>query len=30
VEQGASGTQTVKDAKFPAELQATVDGILKG
>jgi len=30
VEQGASGTQKVKDAKFPAELQATVDGILKG
>lgn len=30
VEQGASGTQQVKDAKFPAELQATVDGILKG
>lgn len=30
VKQGASGTQTVKDAKFPAELQATVDGILKG
>jgi uncharacterized membrane protein len=30
VEQGASGTQKVKEAKFPAELQATVDGILKG
>lgn len=30
VEQGASGTQKVSDAKFPAELQATVDGILKG
>ncbi|WP_395736793.1 c-type cytochrome domain-containing protein [Prosthecobacter sp.] len=30
VKEGASGTQTVKDAKFPAELQATVDGILKG
>ena len=30
VEQGASGTQKVSDAKFPATLQATVDGILKG
>ncbi|WP_395753665.1 c-type cytochrome domain-containing protein [Prosthecobacter sp.] len=30
VKEGASGTQTVKDAKFPADLQATVDGILKG
>jgi len=30
VEQGASGTQKVNEAKFPAELQATVDGILKG
>ena len=30
VEQGASGTQKVGEAKFPAELQATVDGILKG
>ena len=28
--QGASGTQKVSDAKFPAALQATVDGILKG
>lgn len=30
VEQGASGTQKVNEAKIPAELQATVDGILKG
>ncbi len=30
VEQGASGTQKLNEAKFPAELQATVDGILKG
>ncbi|OYW70857.1 MAG: hypothetical protein B7Z37_29445 [Verrucomicrobia bacterium 12-59-8] len=30
VEQGASGTQKVNEAKFPAELQSTVDGILKG
>lgn len=30
VKQGASGTQKVSDAKFPPELQATVDGILKG
>jgi uncharacterized membrane protein len=30
VEQGASGTQKVGEAKFPAELKATVDGILKG
>jgi uncharacterized membrane protein len=30
VQEGASGTAKVKDAKFPAELQATVDGILKG
>ena len=28
--QGASGTQKVGEAKFPAELKATVDGILKG
>ncbi|MCB1279763.1 c-type cytochrome domain-containing protein [Prosthecobacter sp.] len=28
--QGASGTQKVDDAKIPAELQTTVDGILKG
>ncbi len=30
VQQGASGTQKVSDAAFPAELKATVDGILKG
>ncbi|MDB6005063.1 MAG: putative rane protein [Prosthecobacter sp.] len=30
VKEGASGTQKVNDAKFPPELQATVDGILKG
>ncbi len=30
IQQGASGTQKVSDAKIPAELQATVDGILKG
>ncbi|MFN0075832.1 MAG: c-type cytochrome domain-containing protein [Prosthecobacter sp.] len=30
VQQGASNTQKVGGAKFPAELQATVDGILKG
>ena len=30
VQQGASGTQKVSDATFPAELKATVDGILKG
>lgn len=30
IEQGATSTHKVSDAKFPAELQATVDGILKG
>ncbi len=30
VKEGASGTQKVNDAKFPPELQAMVDGILKG
>ncbi|OYW13286.1 MAG: hypothetical protein B7Z55_17110 [Planctomycetales bacterium 12-60-4] len=30
VKEGASGTQKVEGAKFPPELQATVDGILKG
>lgn len=30
VQQGASATQKVADAKFPAETQATVDVVLKG
>ncbi len=30
VQQGASGTQKVSGATFPAELKATVEGILKG
>ncbi len=30
IQQGASNTQKVSDAKIPAELQATVDGIVKG
>lgn len=30
VKEGASGTQKVEGTKFPPELQATVDGILKG
>ncbi len=29
VQEGASGTQKVADAKFPTELQATVDALLK-
>jgi uncharacterized membrane protein len=29
IQEGASATLAVKDAKFPAELQATVDAVLK-